>query len=631
MKTKKRLLPAVVLSLFLAAGPAEAQGAQFSNVYVFGDSLSDAGYYRPFLASLGLPSSLVATMGRFSTNPGPVWSELIAQFYGVTPAPSNAGGTIFAQGGARVSLTPGVSTPPGQPERPISTQIGEFLAQNNNVADPDALYAIWAGANDVFANLGAFSAGAISAAQLQTNVLGAATTEIAQIQRLMQAGARFIMVFGLPDIGRTPAFAGSSTAGSVSALSAGYNTTLFVGLAAAGIRVIPVDTAALLAEILANPTAFGFTNVTGVACGPFPPFTTGSSSLFCHPGNLVAGGADQTFLFADAVHPTSATHRIVAQFAQSLIEGPFNYSIMAEAPLRMRAMHVMGVNDGLMTGHYAEVGKLTAFASGGPGGFDVDRGPGVAGFEGNNRHITVGVTMRASESVTLGLAFGKTRSSGSFGDGLGGFRVDELAWSVFATAKWRGFYASGVASISDLEFNDVRRNIVLGNLTRTATASPDGSNASASIVAGYDFPLGRFTVGPTVGITWQNVEVNEFEESDAGAANLRILAQKRRSEVWSAGLRASFEIAGWTPWLRVTADKERKDGERLVSASPLSLASRNEYDIPAYRSDSSFTTAALGVRGWLTDRVGLAVSVYRVTGRSGTDEEGASAMLSYKF
>ena len=116
MRTKKSVLPAVVLSLVLAAGPVESQGAQFSNVYVFGDSLSDAGFFRPFLASLGLPSSLVATMGRYTTNPGPVWSEIIAQFYGVTPAPSNAGGTIFAQGGARVNLTPGVSTPPGQPE-----------------------------------------------------------------------------------------------------------------------------------------------------------------------------------------------------------------------------------------------------------------------------------------------------------------------------------------------------------------------------------------------------------------------------------------------------------------------------------------------------------------------------------
>src|SRR5258705_9295083 len=137
MKAKKRILPALVFSAFAAFGAAEAQSAQFSNVYVFGDSLSDAGYFRPFLRTL-LPPALADSMGRFTTNPGPVWSELVASYYGVNPRPSNAGGTIYAQGGARVTAVPGVSTPPGQAERPIATQINEFLAANA-AADPNAL------------------------------------------------------------------------------------------------------------------------------------------------------------------------------------------------------------------------------------------------------------------------------------------------------------------------------------------------------------------------------------------------------------------------------------------------------------------------------------------------------------
>ena len=49
MNIKKRILPAALALLFSAA----ASATPFSNVVVFGDSLSDAGYYRPFLASLG--------------------------------------------------------------------------------------------------------------------------------------------------------------------------------------------------------------------------------------------------------------------------------------------------------------------------------------------------------------------------------------------------------------------------------------------------------------------------------------------------------------------------------------------------------------------------------------------------
>src|SRR4051794_30215875 len=112
MKPQKRVLPALIVSLFAGLAAPAAESAQFSNVIVFGDSLSDAGYFRPFLLGLGLPAPLVATLGRFTTNPGPVWSEVVSSYYGVKPGASNAGGLIFAQGGARVAL-PSASTPPG--------------------------------------------------------------------------------------------------------------------------------------------------------------------------------------------------------------------------------------------------------------------------------------------------------------------------------------------------------------------------------------------------------------------------------------------------------------------------------------------------------------------------------------
>ncbi len=192
MKTnmKKRVLPTLLVSLFAGtmAPSASAQLAHFSGVYSFGDSLSDAGYYRPFLASLGIPAATVAQLGRLTTNPGPVFTESISQFYGVTPGPSNVtGGNIFAQGGARVSDASPL-TPSGSAQRPVSTQITEYLARGNGAADPNALYTVWAGANDIFVNLGLLQAGAINATQLQTNVLGAATAEIGQIARLQAAG-----------------------------------------------------------------------------------------------------------------------------------------------------------------------------------------------------------------------------------------------------------------------------------------------------------------------------------------------------------------------------------------------------------------------------------------------------------
>jgi len=240
MTTKNRVLPALLLSLFAAAPDAQAQ--TFSNVVVFGDSLSDVGYYRGFLAAAGLPPQLVSIMGRFTTNPGPVWSELLVQHYGFTPGPSNAGGTIYAQGGARVALTPGI-TPPGQSERPVSTQITEYLTSSGGGADPNALFSVWAGANDFFIQNAALQAGQITPAQFQANVLGAATAEIQQVGRLFAAGAQHVIVVGGFDGSFTPAVAAldPATRAGVTALTAGYNTTLWSGLASNNLRVIPVD------------------------------------------------------------------------------------------------------------------------------------------------------------------------------------------------------------------------------------------------------------------------------------------------------------------------------------------------------------------------------------------------------
>jgi outer membrane lipase/esterase len=633
MKMKKRVLPALVLSAFAAFGAAEAQSSQFSAVYGFGDSLSDAGYYRGFLLGVGLPPATVDAMGRFTTNPGLSWVEYVAQFYGVPALPSNvSGGTIYAQGGARVAASNEASTPPGFAQRPVSTQIGEFLAANS-AADPDALYTVWAGANDVFFNLGAFQAGAITQAELQTNVLGAAGAEIQQIARLRAAGARYIMVATLPDIGVTPAFAaaGAATQGAVTALSAGYNTTLLTGLAAAGIRVIPVDAFSLLTEVRLNPAAFGITNVTGVACGPFPPFSSTPNSLFCNPGNTVPGGAD-TYLFADGVHPTTAANRVVAQFATSLIEGPSQNGLLAEAALRTRTGQIRAIGDGVIAARQSDVGGLHVFAGLDGAEFDIESGIGNTGLDSRTNSATIGVTARASDTVTVGASYGRSRNRGTFGMDAGGYHARENVWSLFASMKLGGFYGTGIVSMADLEFTGIHRNITLGPSVRVAESSAEGANGSAHLTAGYDFTFGRLTLGPTVAVTTQNVTVNGFDESGAGSANLRIHEQKRKSEVWSGGLRASMSFGRWTPWLRVTADKERRDDVRLVSATPLTLlAIGSSYDVPTYSPDTTFTTGAIGVNGWISDRVSLSVAAFKVQGRSGIDESGANAMISVRF
>jgi outer membrane lipase/esterase len=586
-----------------------------------------------------VPASLVPILGRFTTSPGPIWAEILARDYGVSLLPSNvAGGTDFAQGGARVA-TNSASTPPGAAQRPVTTQIGEYLARG--AADPNALYTVWAGANDVLQILGGASAGVIPADQVSVLLQGAAAAEVGQIARLRAAGARNIMVFGLPNIGATPGLtaAGPVASGTATALSSGFNTALFVGLAQQGIRVIPVDAFSFLTEIRANPTAFGFSNITTPACRAFPPFSSAPDALFCPPSALVTADANRTFLFADGIHPTSAGHAIIAQFAESLINGPTQYSLLAEAPLRARAGNVRALAEGLAATRADEVGRWTVFVAGDRSDYDVDPSIGYPALKSRNYDITIGASARMSETFTLGAAYSRNKiqgsfngNSGSIAENPGSFDAEENVVSLFAAMKWGGFYGTGIVSVGDLHFNNVNRNVVLGPMIRTSNSRTSGANASAAFTAGYDFKVGPVMVGPTIGVVSQNVDVDGFDEVGMASSNLRIGKQNRKSEVWSAGVRLSANVGSWTPWIKVTADKERRDDARLVTAAPLSiLAGGLSYDVTAYAPDTTFMTGSIGVRGTLTENVGVSFAYYKVSGRSGSSDDGLSAMLSVRF
>ncbi|MCY7386973.1 MAG: autotransporter domain-containing protein, partial [Burkholderiales bacterium] len=592
MSFKKRVIPALIASAMLVGTPA-ANAVTFSGVFVFGDSLSDSGFFRPFLVGVGTPAATAAGLGRFTTNPGPVWSELIAQTYGGNGAPSNAGGGIYAQGGARAQGD-SASTPPGFAQRPIGTQIGEYLTRAGGSADPGALYAVWAGANDIFQNFAGIAGGTVN----PTTVINtAAGTEIAQIARLRGAGARYIMVFNLPDLGSTPSFAptaiGAAGSAAATSLSLGYNATLFAGLI--GTKVIPVDAFALFNDVKANAAAFGFTNTTGMACNATPPV----GLIACGPGNLVATGAATSYLFADGVHPTTGSQAIVADFVKSLIDGPNTYSTMTEVPLASRAAHIRTLDEGLQSGQSAAVGKIVAFAAGDGGKFDISRNNLSPQSNTKNRAGSAGVSMRASDVLTVGVAVGASTADTSLGS-AGKFDLDETAFSLFASLRSDGLYGNFMATSSDLKFRNVQRTVKLGSLTRVASSSTNGSNVSMSLTAGYDFKFNTVSVGPFASYTSQLVDVSAFTESGSGSADLNIFQQNRKSRVSSFGVRASVALGNWTPYARVSVDKENENSDRFVSANPVSVAAGLSYDIPGYKGDDTWVTGTIGVRGKLT-------------------------------
>src|SRR5258706_13644766 len=175
MCLQNRLLPAAI-----ALGVcASAQAFEFTNVYIMGDSLSDAGQYG----------------ARFTTNPGLTAYEYLAERYGFTVKPSTQGGTDYAFGGARVT-TQGTYNPQATP---VAGQVTALISAAGGHLDPGALYLIQGGPNDIFFHAGLAAAGAETSTAAQAAVGTAATDFLGQIAKLHAAGARYIMVSNLPD------------------------------------------------------------------------------------------------------------------------------------------------------------------------------------------------------------------------------------------------------------------------------------------------------------------------------------------------------------------------------------------------------------------------------------------------
>ncbi len=191
MRKLQRSLVAGAVALAVS-GPA---AAQFTNAYFFGDSVSDSGNFK---------SVVPPGTGRATTNPGPVWSEVFAQRFGLAAIPSTQGGTNYAYVGARVTDLPGVVDPPLSPAAslPVATQVAQYLAKGP--VDPNAVYSIQGGGDDFFYQFDLLLGGATTPAQVQA-ALGTAAVNLAkQAAILKAAGARYIMVWSAPDMGTIP-------------------------------------------------------------------------------------------------------------------------------------------------------------------------------------------------------------------------------------------------------------------------------------------------------------------------------------------------------------------------------------------------------------------------------------------
>jgi phospholipase/lecithinase/hemolysin len=269
-----------------------AWGGPYSQLIALGDSLSDIGNIAS--ATFGSDPGKYYWNNRFSN--GPVYLEALDTGLGLPPiTPSTAGGNDFAYGGAQTSGTGGLN---GIFIKDVDEQVDQYLS--TRTADPNALYLVFAGANDLING--------------QTNVIIPVNNLSTQIGRLVAAGARKFFVFNLPPLGYTPRFNGNpTTLAQYNTLSANFDASLWTMLdnlqaSNSALTIRRADVASLFTQAIASPAAFGLTNVTNSAAPGLSPGASSydTSQIVAHP---------EQYLFWDDLHPTATVHAELAQYA----------------------------------------------------------------------------------------------------------------------------------------------------------------------------------------------------------------------------------------------------------------------------------------------------------------------------
>lgn len=305
--------------------PLSAEAVQFNQMYVFGDSASDSGNVFNVTSaanSLGLPIPITPSsppyfQGRFSN--GYNWVDILASELAVDLISS----TELAMGEPIILSTPlavnfnfdgatatnsvnfafgGAETGFDNSEFPfeigVLTEIHGFINDLNvaqTSANTDALYIIWAGANDYY------NGDLEDSTEPINNLLTGVTA-------LAEAGARNFFIPNLPDLGKTPLATIQGEEADLTQLSVEHNaalTTIFgdLRLTYDDINIIPFDLGSIFQEFITQPNEFGFTNVTDPCLTEFG----------------ICSNPDE-YLFWDSVHATAKANVLLGEYAYEALQ-----------------------------------------------------------------------------------------------------------------------------------------------------------------------------------------------------------------------------------------------------------------------------------------------------------------------
>ena len=647
-----------------------ATAQQFDQAIVFGDSSVDSGAYR------GLPSprgtvdfnalwaaAVAAQAGKPTSSPGLMNSEALAAFFGLTATPAAQtglnddipgvpGGTNFATSGARTALDNTQGSGLFNAAVPMTKQIDNYLAAVGGRANPNALYLISGGENDISFALDQdrtdspkFAVGSAEADNYLTEQAGKLVSSIA---KLKAAGARYIivpnLVFSFPR--GDGALATAERADRVL-----FNQTLWSGLAAAGVNFIPADFNAVRQAIFddfnSGKKTFGFetigTGANQTTCTR-PKDSNGqtvpnldASALLCskEPGApsqyANVPNPDQTRLFADAAgHLSTAGQQIKADYFYSLVIAPSQVSLLPETAVKARTRLVSNIQTQIDASSRQPRGAngLNAWVTGDVSHLATESFHGFPDSSSTPQTLAAGLGAHLPGGVLVGGAISVNHQKPDFSGGRGSFSQDEFAGSAYAAFLGSSFWGTVVGTYGALDY-DVNRIVPIGITLQSNSGQTSGHNISVAAQAGFDFRAGALKHGPVAGITWQRVDVNGFTETGS-FTSLGFGDQTRDSAVTALGYRASLDLGLFRPFAQFVWNHELAATGRDVTTS-LTTTEAPSYRLPAMEFGRDWGTATIGTNIQLAPGVSALAAFSTEFGQDNAVSYGAQIGLNVAF
>jgi len=622
--------------LAMACAQANAAPNPYSNFVVFGDSLSDAGTFSD-------PDGPAGSVKRFTNRTGPNYQDGSGEFYslnatqliggrlGFTPNQTasadsavRAGqglpdGNNWAVGGYRTDqILDSITTTSASGER---TRAG-YLPSNGFRADPNALYYLTGGGND-------FLQGRVTSLP-QANA--AADRLVDSVRTLQGAGARYIMVWLLPDIGLTPAINGSPLQGFTSQLSAQFNTELVSQLQTVGANVIPLNIPVLLKEAFANPAQFGLATDQNLVATCFSGDGCTENARY----GINSATPDPTkLIYNDSVHPTEAGQRLIADYAYSLLAAPWELTLLPEMAQGTLRAHQDELRNQWLADweNWQGVGQWRAIVSAGGQHQDFDDQHAGASADGNGYNLNIGGSYRLDDAWRVGVAAGFYHQKIEAGDNDSEYKLNSYMGTAFAQYQQNRWWGDLAVTAGHLDYDSLKRKFQLGVNERGEKGDTDGYVLAIGGRVGYDIApeaSSPWHLSPFVSADFGKVEVDGYSEKGADATALTFDDQSRNSRRLGLGIQGKYQITAQTQVFGEFAHEREYNDDAQDLTMNLNSLPNNRYTLEGYTPQTNLNRLNLGVSHNLTKEVALRAS-YNIRKDDDFTQQGVNVGVSLDF